>query len=98
MYIHIVRRTKHHRTKKCIYSYNAYMYIHIVRRTKHIIGQKKCIYSYNAYMYIHIVRRIKLAGHCLRNRKEIINDVLLWNRSLGRAKAGKPARTYILQL
>ena len=44
------------------------------------------------------VRRTRHAGHCWRSRDELINDVLLWISSYGRAKAGRPARTYIQQL
>ena len=44
------------------------------------------------------VGRIRHAGHCLRSRDELISDVLLWTPSHGRAKAGRPARTYIQQL
>ena len=44
------------------------------------------------------VRRIRHAGHCWRSKDELISDVLLWTSSHGRAKAGRPARTYILQL
>ena len=43
-------------------------------------------------------RRTRHAGHCLRSRGELISDVLLWNPTYGRAKAGRPARTYIQQL
>ena len=39
-----------------------------------------------------------LAGHCWRSRDELIRDVLLWIPTHGRAKAGRPARTYIQQL
>ena len=38
------------------------------------------------------------AGHCWRSRDELIRDVLLWIPTHGRAKAGRPARTYIQQL
>ena len=38
------------------------------------------------------------AGHCWRSRDELIRDVLLWSPTHGRAKAGRPARTYIQQL
>ena len=41
------------------------------------------------------VRRSRHAGHCWRNRDELISDVLLWTPIYGRAKAGRPARTYI---
>ena len=44
------------------------------------------------------VRRTRHAGHCWRSRDELISDVLLWNLTYGRAKAGRPARTYIQQL
>ena len=44
------------------------------------------------------VRRTRHAGHCWRNRDELISDVLLWASTYGRAKAGRPARTYIQQL
>ena len=44
------------------------------------------------------VRRARHAGHCLRSRDELISDVLQWTPSHGRAKAGRPARTYIQQL
>ena len=41
------------------------------------------------------VRRTRHAGHCWRSRDELIRDVLLWTPTHGRAKAGRPARTYI---
>ena len=44
------------------------------------------------------VRWTRHAGHCWRSRDKLINDVLLWTPSHGRAKAGWPARTYIQQL
>ena len=44
------------------------------------------------------VRRTRHAGHCWRNREELIRDVLLWTPTHSRAKAGRPARTYIQQL
>ena len=44
------------------------------------------------------VRRTRRAGHCWRSRDELISDVLLWTPTYGRAKAGRPARTYIQQL
>ena len=42
------------------------------------------------------VSRARHAGHCWRD--ELIRDVLLWTPTHGRAKAGRPARTYIQQL
>ena len=44
------------------------------------------------------VRRTRHAGHCWRSRDELIRDLLLWTPTHGRAKAGRPARTYIQQL
>ena len=44
------------------------------------------------------VRRTRHAGHWWRSRDKLIRDVLLCTPSQGRAKAGRPARTYIQQL
>ena len=44
------------------------------------------------------VRRTRHEGHCWRSKDELISDVLLWTPTYGRAKAGRPARTYIQQL
>ena len=44
------------------------------------------------------VRRARHAGHCWRNKDELISDVLLWTPAYGRAKAGRPVQTYIQQL
>ena len=44
------------------------------------------------------VRRTRHAGHWWRSGDELISDVLLWTPTYGRAKAGRPARTYIQQL
>ena len=44
------------------------------------------------------VRRTRYAGHCWKSRDELISDILLWTLTYGRAKAGRPARTYIQQL
>ena len=44
------------------------------------------------------VRRNRHTGHCWRSKDELISDVLLWTLSHGRAKSGRPARTYIQQL
>ena len=44
------------------------------------------------------IRRTRHAGHCWRSRDELVNDVLPWITAHGRAKAGRPARTYIQQL
>ena len=44
------------------------------------------------------VRRARYAGYRWRSREELISDLLLWTPTYGRAKAGRPARTYIQQL
>ena len=41
------------------------------------------------------VRRTRHTGHCWRSRDELISDILLWTTTYGRAKAGRPARTYV---
>ena len=44
------------------------------------------------------IKQTRHAGQCFRSRDELIKDVLLWAPSHGRAKAGRPARTYIQPL
>ena len=44
------------------------------------------------------VRRTRHAGHYWRSRDELISDVLQWTPTYGRAKARRPAWTYIQQL
>ena len=44
------------------------------------------------------IRRTRLMGHCWRSRDKLISDVFLWTPLHGRAKAERPARTYIQQL
>ena len=44
------------------------------------------------------IRRTRHTGYCWRSRDELIRNVLLWTSSHGRAKARRPARTYIQQL
>ena len=41
------------------------------------------------------IRRTRHAGHCLRSKEEFISDALIWTPSHGRAKSGRPVRTYI---
>ena len=41
------------------------------------------------------VRRTRHAGYCWRSRDKLTSDVHLWTPRYGRAKAGRPARTYI---
>ena len=44
------------------------------------------------------VKWTRYVGHCWRSKDELISDILQWTSSHGRAKVGKPARTYIQQL
>ena len=44
------------------------------------------------------IRRTRHAGHCWRSRDKLIIDVLLRTPSHGRAKAGRPALTFVQQL
>ena len=44
------------------------------------------------------IRRTRHAGHCWSSKDELISDILLWTPSHGRAKVGRPARTYMQQL
>ena len=44
------------------------------------------------------VRRTRHTGHCWSSRNEFIRDVHFWTPTYGRAKAGRPARTYIQPL
>ena len=44
------------------------------------------------------IRWTRHAGYCWRSEDELINNVLLWSPSHGRAKVGRLARTYIQQL
>ena len=43
-------------------------------------------------------RRTRHAGNFWRSRDELISDIPLWTPTYGRAKAGRPSRTYIQQL
>ena len=64
-----------------------------------LLNTESCLYIYiYIYIYKNIVRRTRHEGHCWRSRDELISDVLLWTPTSGRAKAGRPAQTYIQQL
>ena len=41
------------------------------------------------------IRRTRYAGHWWRSEDKLINDVLLWTPSHGRASAGRSARIYL---
>ena len=81
-----------------------YIYIYIYIRT--ILNKsrrqhptKQQLYSLQPPITKTIqVRRTRYAGHCWRSRDKFISHVLRRTPSYGRAKAGRPARTYIQQL
>ena len=54
------------------------------------------------HLYDHLppvkIRQTRHSGHCWRSWYELVCYVLLWTPSQRRAKAGRPARTYIQQL
>ena len=57
---------------------------------------KKQLYGHLQFITRTIkIRRTRHAGHCWRSRDELISDVRLWTSSHGRAKAVRPAQTYI---
>ena len=79
---------------------------HYTRMLRAILNKSWRQHSTKQQLYSHLppntktiqVRRTRHAGHCCRSKDELISDVLLWTPLYGRAKAGRPARTYIQQL
>ncbi|KAI8502220.1 hypothetical protein Bbelb_198080 [Branchiostoma belcheri] len=43
-------------------------------------------------------RRARFAGHCYRNKRELVSNLLLWAPTHGHSSLGRPHRTYIDQL
>ena len=76
------------------------------RMLRAILNKSRRQHTTKPQLYGHlspITKTIKViwtrhAGHCWRSRDELIRDVLQWTPSHGRAKAGRPARTYLQQL
>ena len=76
------------------------------RMLRAILNKSRRQHSTKHQLYGHLppitktiqVRRPRHAGHCWRSRDERISDVLPWTPTYGRAKAGRPAGTYIQQL
>ncbi len=54
----------------------------------------RIVQYFNSNHQFYFLRRLKFS----LSRDELIRDVLLWTPTHGRAKAGRPARTYIQQL
>ena len=77
-----------------------------IRMLRAILNKSWRQHHTNSQLYGHLppitktikVRLTRHAGHCWRSRGELISDVRLWTPSYGRAKAGRPSRTYIQQL
>ena len=70
---------------------------------KNVLAQYKYIIGVFSNTERHFVSTPEIistrhAGNCWRSRDELIIDVLLWTTTHARAKAGRPARTYIQQL
>ena len=43
-------------------------------------------------------RRTRFAGHCYRSKDEVVSDLILWTPKHGKAKVGRPSKTYTKQL
>ena len=77
-----------------------------IRMLRAILNESWRQHSTKQQLYGHLppitktiqVRRTKHTGHCWRSGDELISDVLLRIPTYGRAKARRPARTYIQQL
>ena len=82
------------------------LYGSYTRMLRTIFIKSRRQHSTKQQLYSHVppitktiqVKRIRYARHCWRSRDELINDILLWTPSHGRAKTGRPARTYIQRL
>ena len=40
-------------------------------------------------------KRLKIAGHCVRHKEEIANQLVLWQPTRGKRKRGRQAITYV---
>ena len=43
-------------------------------------------------------RRTRYAGHCYRSKDEVVSNLILWTTKRGKAKVGRPGKTYTKQL
>ena len=43
-------------------------------------------------------RRTGFAGHCYRSKDEVVSDLILWPPKHGKAKVGRPSKSYTKQL
>ena len=91
---------------KTPFHFSVYKTIKIIPMLRAILNKSWQQHPTRHQLYGHLlpitktiqVRRTRHAGHCWRSGDELISDVLLWTPTHGRAKAGRPARTYIQQL
>ena len=75
------------------------------RMLRAILNKSWCQHPTRHWLYDHLppitktiqVRRTRHAGHCWKSRDKLISDVHLWTPTYVRAKAGRPARSYIQQ-
>ena len=102
------------RTKKTIFKIPIMIFLHRIafskkKKKKNSSSQLGLVWRQHPtrhQLYGHLpsitkiirVRRTRYAGHWWGSRDELISDVLLWTPTYGRAKAGRPTRTYIQQL
>ena len=87
------------RQEKKLDSNNARMLRAILNKSWRHHPTKQSLYGYLPPITKTIqVRQTRHEGHCWRSRDELVNDVLVWPPSHGRAKPERSARTYIQQL
>ena len=87
------------RMEKRLDSNNTRMLQAILNRSWRQLAKKQQLYGHlPPITKTTKVRRTRHAGHYWRSKDELINDILLWTPSHGRAKAGRPAWTYIEEL
>ena len=79
---------------------HSHMYLNIFGMTKNsedVILTEKHVTLIFQYLFSHTHTHTHAHTHIYiyRSRDELISDIFLWTSSHGRAKAGRPARTYI---
>ena len=90
----------------CIYIY-IYIYIYkkldgnYTRMLRAILNKSWRQHPTRRQLYGHLppitkTIQVRRAGHCWKSKDKLVSDVLLWIPTYGQAKAGRPARTYIL--
>ena len=91
--------TLNKRLEEMLHSNYTKMLQNILNRSSRLHPAKQQLYSHLPPITKTIqIRGTRHAGHCWRSRDELISDIILWTTSYGRAKAGRPAQTYIQQL